>query len=117
MFMRLKGCNSGLCDAYGLNGRQRLFPNPQMMVALKKGQNALLEAPTGSGKTLSLLCTALAWQEAQRSQVSAEVLLTAGKRPAAANGPAADLDNYRHVGNCLDPVAADDSSVVHACGS
>jgi len=37
--------------------------------ALQKGQNSLLESPTGSGKSLALLCAALAWQRQERQRV------------------------------------------------
>ena len=37
--------------------------------ALQKGQNSLLESPTGSGKSLALLCAALAWQRQEQKKV------------------------------------------------
>ncbi|KAF9116314.1 Fanconi anemia group J protein [Mortierella sp. AM989] len=36
--------------------------------ALQKQENALLESPTGSGKSLALLCGALAWLESQKKR-------------------------------------------------
>jgi len=37
----------------------------KVITALHHGENALLESPTGTGKTLCLLCSALAWQRQQ----------------------------------------------------
>ncbi|XP_042869259.1 Fanconi anemia group J protein homolog [Penaeus japonicus] len=37
----------------------------QIVKGLQRRQNCLLESPTGSGKSLALLCSTLAWQQAE----------------------------------------------------
>jgi hypothetical protein len=41
------------------------------LIALNKGQNALLESPTGTGKTLALLTSTLSWQKKNYEQALA----------------------------------------------
>ncbi len=63
---------------FALNGVPLMFPfqpypsqmalMSRMILAMNKREHALLEAPTGSGKTMALLCASLAWQVMYKGQ-------------------------------------------------
>lgn len=42
----------------------------KVIQSLESNQNAMLESPTGTGKTLSLLCSSLAWLLVKKAEVS-----------------------------------------------
>ena len=44
----------------------------QIIKGIDRHQNCLLESPTGSGKSLALLCSALAWQTHERGKYEIE---------------------------------------------
>ena len=64
---------------YTISGVKVIFPvkaypsqvamMAKIITGLQRGQNSLLESPTGSGKSLALLCAALAWQRKERERV------------------------------------------------
>ena len=43
----------------------------RILAALSKRQNAVVESPTGTGKSLALLCSALAWREERQKEADA----------------------------------------------
>ncbi|CAM9541114.1 unnamed protein product [Ectocarpus sp. 6 AP-2014] len=74
----------------------------KLLVGVQKGENCLLESPTGTGKTLALLCAALAWQRQQREQgVAAETSdCESEEEPMIDLGPQEPLrsfDDFRYV--------------------
>ncbi|KAJ4457912.1 putative Fanconi anemia group J protein [Paratrimastix pyriformis] len=58
----------------------------RMLKALARHCNVLLESPTGSGKTMAILCASLAWQAHMKS------LLLAEKPPASVEEETAPID-------------------------
>lgn len=66
------------CIAGGVSVRFPFRPYPSqlqmmsaMIKAMTRSEHALLESPTGSGKTMALLCAALAWQATEAANLEA----------------------------------------------
>lgn len=119
MQSRLKWCYLWACFDAGLieppsflrasrirQGRKPFAPQlalmSKLLVGVQKGENCLLESPTGTGKTLALLCAALAWQRQQREQgVAAETSdCQSEEEPMFDLGPQEPLrsfDDFRYV--------------------
>ncbi|XP_061197315.1 Fanconi anemia group J protein homolog [Saccostrea echinata] len=51
----------------------------KVIKGIERGENCLLESPTGSGKSLALLCSALAWQTAEYNKREKELLNSSDK--------------------------------------
>jgi Fanconi anemia group J protein len=78
--IRLSGVD--VCFPHDPYGVQKVFMS-QVVRAVDHEENALLEAPTGCGKTLSLLCGALAWQTSIQAKRAAAEQAAARKLTAA----------------------------------
>lgn len=53
----------------------------KVIECLQNEENGVLESPTGTGKTLSLLCSSLAWLTMKKAQIQAQRIATIATLP------------------------------------
>ncbi|XP_017136485.1 regulator of telomere elongation helicase 1 homolog [Drosophila miranda] len=65
----------------------------KVIICLRDGTNGVLESPTGTGKTLSLLCASLAWIRTRQSEHQQQMikLKATSKEGGPGSGPGGDL--------------------------
>ncbi|SPP77637.1 regulator of telomere elongation helicase 1 homolog [Drosophila guanche] len=63
----------------------------KVIICLRDGTNGVLESPTGTGKTLSLLCASLAWIRTRQSEHQQQMIKLKATSKDGGTGPGGDL--------------------------